>query len=95
MVMGRWMAQQGRQVEDGIDVVLQHNGGDLLAVRHVADFIRTALFQDARGLGTGNIAGHNMLVAVNAAQFHRQFGTDLTGSSDNQDIFHCRVIYEY
>lgn len=80
--------KQRSQVVDRIDVVLLHHGGNGGSVGHIANFAGTALAQHFVGFSTRDVAGHDIVVAVNAAKFHGEFRTDLSGGTDDQNFFH-------
>ena len=80
--------KQRSQVVDRIDVVLLHHGGNGGSVGHIANFAGTALAQHFVGFSTRDVAGHDIVVAVNAAKFHGEFRTDLSGGTDEPEFFH-------
>lgn len=86
-------AEQCGEVEDGVGVVLADHVGNLFAVGDVANLVGTALAQLALRLGAGNVATDNVVVAINAAQFHCQLRANLTSGSDYQNVLHCPKFY--
>ena len=64
--LGHGRKQRG-QIVDAVDVVFFHNIGYLSGIGYVYDFRRSAFQQSAFRSRIGNIAAHNMAVAVYAA----------------------------
>ena len=81
-------AQQGGKVVDGVHAVLQGNGGDLLGVRDVANFVGPTFAQLAVRLSAGYVSANYVVVSVNAAQLHRELGAYLARGAYHQNIFH-------
>ncbi len=74
-----YRGKQGRQVIDGIDLVFFDRFGDLCPVGNIYHGTGTALKQFSLRFSTRDIAGDNRSLRQHAAEFHREFGADLTG----------------
>ena len=81
--------EKGGEIVYCVDVIFLHDIGYLLRVGDVDDLGGTALGEFPFGRSGGNVSAHHVSVAVDTAQLHNQFGSDLAGASDHKYILHC------
>ncbi len=83
-----YSGKECRKIIDCVDSVFVDSLGDLRRICYVNDHRRPAFSKFAFRLRAGDVTGNYISVGVFFAKSHGQFGTNLTGSPDNQYIFH-------
>ena len=84
--------EQGSQVVDCINLELTRHHLDGLTVCHIGNSRRTGCFQFSLGHSTRNVSCHNMVIAITFAQLQCEFRSNLSGSSNYQNILHTSYL---
>ena len=82
--------KQGGEIIDRVDMVSADDVCELLPIADVRHLGGAAFEQFTLGLGARDVTRDDVPFGMGMAKQHSQFGTDLSGGTDHQNIFHLQ-----
>ena len=86
---------EGKLIVDGVDVILIHYVGYLLGIADIGLFGWSAREQYSLGFCPRDVTGNGGPSGQVAAEFHSEFGSDLTCGPDYKNVFHFSLAFAY
>ena len=82
--------KEGREIIDRVNLIFLDNFQKPLSITDIGLGGRTAFKKLALRLRPFDVTSDDIALRNHPPDLHCELGADLTGRSDNQNIFHCR-----